>query len=101
MQNAAQIKILDCFLAYQQRKQSGAYDSEHEEEHLHTELHQETNTVRGDPLPTSDHLIICIANASQGLAKHTRWSTLLDLADSKNADIMVVSEPGKKATEKL
>jgi hypothetical protein len=99
VQNAAQIKILNCFLAFQQLKQSGAYASEDEEEHPHTKLNQETNTVRGDPLPTSDHLIICIANASQGLAKYTPWITLLDLADSKHADIMVVSEPGKRATE--
>jgi hypothetical protein len=67
--NAAQIKILDCFLAYQQRKQYVAYDSDDEEEHPHTELKQETNTVRGDPLPTSGHLIICIANAT---LQHTK-----------------------------
>jgi hypothetical protein len=97
--DAAQIKILDCFLVYQQRKQSEAYDSEDEEEHTHTELNHKTDTVRGNLLPKSDHLIICTANASQGLAKYTRWSTLLDLADSKHADIMVVSEPGKRATE--
>jgi hypothetical protein len=48
VQNAAQIKILDCFLAYQERKQSGAYDSEYEEEHPHTELHQETQTQYGE-----------------------------------------------------
>ena len=97
VRDTAQIKILDCFLAYQQRKQCGEYESEHEEHQQHTDLRASV-AVRGDSLPTNDHLIICTSNASQGLAKYTRWSDLLELADSKNADIVVISEPGKKAS---
>ena len=98
VRDTAQIKILDCFLAYQQRKQCGGYESEEEEQQTDMDL-RTTDAVRGDSLPTNDHLIICTANASQGLAKYTRWSDLLGLADSKNADIVIISEPGKKATE--
>jgi hypothetical protein len=62
---------------------------------------QDTNTtVRGDAtLPNGDHLNVSVVNGSQGFAQYTRWSDLLEMATSKEVDIMVISEPGKKATE--
>ena len=50
-------------------------------------------------MPTGDHLKVFIVNGSQGAAQYTRWSDLLDLATQKESDVMVISDPGKKATE--
>ena len=101
IQNAAQIKILDCFTAYQQRQHLGGYDSEEEAEDTPHHSEQDTSEhIRGDAvLPTADHLKVSIVNGSQGAAQYTRWSDILDLATQKESDVMVISEPGKKATE--
>ena len=42
---------------------------------------------------------MAIANGSQSAHKFTTWSVLLQKAKDKNADIMIISEPGRKATE--
>jgi hypothetical protein len=56
---------------------------------------------RGDTtLPTEHHLIISIANGSTTLESYVTKTALLDLAVINNTDVMVVSEPGRKATEK-
>ena len=101
LQNAAQIKILDCFTAYQQRQHLGGYDSEEEAEISPHGTSQGTSEhIRGDAImPTDNHLKVSIVNGSQGAAQYTRWSDLLDLATQKESDVMVISEPGKKATE--
>ena len=101
LQNAAQIKILDCFTAYQQRQHLGGYDSEEEAEiSPHCTTQGTSEHIRGDAImPTDNHLKVSIVNGSQGAAQYTRWSDLLDLATQKESDVMVISEPGKKATE--
>jgi hypothetical protein len=85
LQNAAQIKILDCFTAYQQRLHLGGYDSEETDDTAQLTDEQDTNTtVRGDAtLPTGDHLNVSVVNGSQGVAQYTRWSDLLKMATSK------------------
>ena len=58
LQNAAQIKILDCFTTYQQRQHLGGYDSEEEAENTSQYNTRDTSgNVRGDAnLPTDNHL---------------------------------------------
>ena len=46
VRDTAQIKILDCFLAYQQRKQCGGYESEDEEHQSNVDL-RTSDAVRG------------------------------------------------------
>ena len=88
-------------MAYQQRQHLGGYDSEEEAESTqHSTTRDTTESVRGDAtLPTDNHLHVSIVNGSQGAAQYTRWTDLLDLATQKKSDVMVISEPGKKATE--
>jgi hypothetical protein len=102
LQNAAQIKILDCFTAYQQRQHLEGYDSEETDDTAqHTDGHDTNTTIRGDAkLPTGDHLNVSVVNRSQGVAQYTRWSDLLEMATSKEVDIMVISEPAKMPQNK-
>ena len=102
IENAAQIKILDCFMAYQQRQHLGGYDSEEEAESTqHSNTRDTTESFRGDAtLPTDNHLHVSIVNGSQGVAQYTRWTDLLDLATQKKSDVMVISEPGERQQSK-
>jgi hypothetical protein len=71
LQNAAQIKILDCFTAYQQRQHLGGYDSEEEADiSPHCTTQDTSEHIRGDAImPTDDHLKVSIVNGSQGAAQ--------------------------------
>jgi hypothetical protein len=96
LENTAQIKILDCFTAYQRRQQLDGYDSEETEVPTpQARATANTTRIRGDALmPAENHLTVSIANGSQGVAQFMRWSDLLGLAKEKGSDIMVISEPG-------
>ena len=96
-EHQAQLKLVDFFMTYQQRHHISGYDSEEEDK---STAHTYSEGVRGDTtLPTENHLIISIANASRSLATYTTWSTLLQMGTGKNTDIMIISEPGRAATE--
>ena len=103
VESRAQKTILDCFLAYPRKrsKQTHGYDSE-EAASAPSQLFPAPTTrgKRGDTtLPTEHHLIISIANGSATLESYVTKTALLDLAAINNTDVMVISEPGRKATE--
>jgi hypothetical protein len=94
----AQMKIVDFSTAATQQRALGDYDIEEEAPPI-THMGP-LNSIRGDKvLPTEDNLTVAIANGSQSAHKFTTWSVLLQTAKDTNADIMIISEPGRKATE--
>ena len=50
-------------------------------------------------IPKDNHLVVSIANGSATLDSYITQTALLDLAYINRTDVMVISEPGSKATE--
>jgi hypothetical protein len=99
VESRAQKTILDCFSAYPCKRRKLIPESGSEEKAPSSSQLCSLTTPRGkrgDPaLPTEQHLIISIANGSTTLES----TALLDLAELNKTGVMVISEPGRKATE--
>jgi hypothetical protein len=100
IESRAQKTSLDCFTAYPHRQMS-EYEREGEAPpHTPTLPTPLPRGMRGDDnIPKDNHIVVSIANGSAFLDSYFTRTALLDLAQLNRTDVMVISEPGRKATE--